>query len=137
LFIDKEENDLDAGRIVLIVMSVIFGLSGFISFYISYRQYKERGFIFTNTWLFASQKERDEMDSRVKKAEYRFARNVFFMLGIIMSIFVVYFQLWLSWVSYIAFGLMWLLILYAIFQWIENTRLFKKIEDEKRNNSMK
>ena len=125
---------MDSGQIVLIVMSIIFGLIAFICFYISYRQHKKRGFIFSNTWLFASQKEREEMDARVKKAEYRLGRNVFFMLGIIMSVFVVYFQLWLSWVSYIAFGLMWFLILYAIYQWIANARLYKEIEDEKRSN---
>jgi len=123
---------MDAERIVLIILSVIFGLAAFICFRISYRQHKERGFIFTNTWLFASQKEREEMNYRIKKAEYRVGRNVFFLLGITISVFAVYFQLWLSWLSYIAFVVMSLVVIYAIYQWIANARLFKEIEDEKK-----
>ena len=124
---------MDTERIVLIIISVIFGLAAFICFRISYRQHKERGFIFTNTWFFASQKEREEMDCRIKKAEYRAGRNVFFLLGITISVIAVYFQLWLSWLSYIAFTVMSLVVIYAIYQWIVNARLFKEIEDEKRN----
>ena len=128
---------MDTEQIVLLILSIIFGAAAFFCFLISYRQHREQGFIFTNTWLFASQKERDEMDHRVKKAEYRFGRNVFFSLGIIFSIYVVYFQLWLSWLSNIALALMGLLVIYAIYQWVANARLFKSIEDEENANRSK
>ena len=123
---------MDTERIVLIIFSVIFGAFSFICFRIAYRQYREKGFIFTNTWLFASEKERANMDTRIKKAEYRVGRNVFFLLGLILIICAVYFQLWLSWLSWIIFALMGLLIIYALYQWVANARLFKSIEDEKK-----
>jgi len=125
---------MDTERIALIIISIIFGAIGIISFRIAYRQYKEKGFIFTNTWLFASEKERENMDIRIKKAEYRVGRNVFFLLGLVFIIYAVYFQLWLSWISYIGFALMGLIVIYALYQWVANARLFKSIEDEKNGN---
>jgi len=125
---------MDTERIVLIILSMIFGAIGFICFRIAYRQYREKGFIFTNTWLFASETERANMDIRIKKAEYRVGRNVFFLLGLMFIVCAAYFQLWLSWISYIIFALMGLVVIYALYQWVANARLFKSIEDEKNGN---
>jgi len=58
--------------------------------------------------------------------------NVFFLIALILIICAVYFQLWLQWMSYIIFALMGLAIIYALYQWVANARLFKSIEDEKK-----
>jgi len=119
--------------IAVVVMSVIFGLLAVFSFYITFRQHREKGFIFTNEWLFASEKERKNMDIRIKKAEYRLGRNVFFLLGLTFLVYVAYFILWFSWLSNIGFAIMALTILYAIFKYVANVRLQASIEEEKKN----
>ena len=124
---------MDAERIVLIIISAVFGIMAVFCFRIAYCQHKEKGFIFTNKWLYASKKEREEMDYRIKKAEYRVGRNVFFILGVLLSVYAVYFQLWLPWLSYIAYALTSLGIIYALYQWIVNERLYKSIEDGKKD----
>jgi len=123
---------MDAERIVLIIMSVIFGTAAVFCFLIAYRHHKERGFILTNKWLYASKKEREAMDSRIKKVEYRVGRNIFSMIGAIISIFAIYFQLGFSLLLHIGYVLMVLVVIYAIRQWIVNGRLYKSIEGEKR-----
>jgi disulfide bond formation protein DsbB len=57
---------------------------------------------------------------------------VFFILGVLLLVFAVYFQIQLPWISYIGYGLMVLAAIYAIYQWIANERLFKSIEAEKK-----
>jgi Ca2+/Na+ antiporter len=123
---------MDAESIALIVISAILGVTAVFLFFISYRQHKERGVIFTNTWITASKAEREKMDERFKKAEYRVGRNVFFMLGFLCSLYAVNFQLWISWLFYIGYAVMALIVVYAIAQSISNERLRKTIEDEKK-----
>jgi len=112
---------------VLYVMSALMGVIAFFMFLITYRQHKERGFIFTNTWIWASKKERYEMDIRKKKVEYRFARNVFFMLGIIFLVFAVNAILLFMWLFYVIYALFAILVIYALIQWVVNERYYKTL----------
>ena len=118
---------------MLIVMSVLFGLFAIFSFFIAFRQHREKGFIFTNAWLFASERERRNMDIRIKKAEYRVGRNVFFLVGLVFSIYTVCFLYWITWLVNTGFAIMALTVLYAIFQYVANIRLQASIEEEKKN----
>ena len=110
---------------VLIITSGVVGAIAVISFYIAYRQHKENGYIFTNTWVWASKKERENMDERIKKREYRLARNIFFILGIIFSILAgnILFQFW--WYNLIFSVLCVFVCIYAIVRWSKNERLYK------------
>jgi Flp pilus assembly protein TadB len=113
-----------------IISAAIFGGIAILLFFSSYRQHKEKGFILTNKWIYATKKERAEMDERIKKREYRVARNVFFLLGITSFIFAVNVLVWLVWLVYIIYALMAVLIIYGIAQWITNERYYKSLEDE-------
>jgi Ca2+/Na+ antiporter len=115
-----------------IIISSIVGVIAIPLFIIAYRQHKEKRFIFTNKWLYASQKERENMDIRIKKAEYRVGSNVFGGLGILVLFLAFYFLLDISWLFYTGIVIMIILVIYAIYQWMTNERLEKLIENEKR-----
>jgi len=116
-----------------IVVSILFGVPVVLLFFIAYRQHKEKGFIFTNAWLYASSKERENMDERIKKREYRVGRNVFFMLGVLLSLLAVSLSFEISWLYFPMGFLAGSLIYYAIIQHITGERLRKSIEEEKSN----
>ena len=122
---------MDEDKIAVIIISAIFAIASIPLFRIAYRQHKERGFVYTNKWLYASQKEREEMDPRIKKAEYRVGRNVFFMLGVLLLLCAIYFLVWQPWLGFIGYALMVIIIVYALYQWISNNRVYKAIEEEK------
>lgn len=52
------------------------------AFTIGYRQYKEKGFLLNNAYIYASKKERDEMN---KKPFYRQSSRIFTMFGSMFS----------------------------------------------------
>ena len=110
---------------------VIYAIMVVVSFLVAYRQHKEKGFIFTNRWLWTPKKERENMDERIKKAEYRFARNVSFVFGILFSIFLIASLTELAWVYSLRNVLFVFALLYAIVQLVINIRFFNSIEDEK------
>lgn len=121
--------------VVLIVLSLILGVLAVFLFFIAYRQHKEKGFIFTNTWLYASAKERENMDERIKKAEYRVGRNVFFVTGVLFSLITVNIH-FLSWWLYVLIGgIVFFLLIYAIVQYATGERLRTLIEAEKKTSA--
>ena len=115
-----------------VVGVVIFSILGSIALLISYRQHKEKGFIFNNTWLYASKKERDEMDKRLIGVLYRVSRNVFFMLGITFFLHVIYIAAEFSWLLYFITAIIIAIIVYAIVGSVQTLRLQNLIENEKK-----
>ncbi len=63
----------------LLITALFTFLISVAAFVIAYFQAKEKGPVFTNTYIYATKKEREEMD---KKPEYRLAKIVFMMVGI-------------------------------------------------------
>jgi Ca2+/Na+ antiporter len=112
-----------------LVAMILFGTIAVAMFFIAYRQHVEKGFVFTNRWIWASKKEREEMDPRIKKKEYRFGRNVFFLLGIMFATMT--FSISVFWIFYVVYALMMFLLVYAIVQWVLNERFYKSMDDEK------
>lgn len=108
-----------------IVDTAIMGIMAALSFVVAFRQHRRKGFIFTNKWLYATKKERAEMDERIRISEYRFSRNVFILLGVDLLIFAISFLIMLSCLFYIGFALMAIVCIYAIVQWIFNERYYK------------
>ena len=60
--------------------AIILGVIAIASFIFSYLQFHEKGFLFNNAYIYATPKEREEMD---KKPHYRQSGIVFCMIGII------------------------------------------------------
>jgi len=122
---------MGAEQTSMLVASVLFGITAFFCFRISYRQHKEKGFIFTNTWLYASKKEREEMDPRVKSGEYRLARNVFFLLGLMFLVFPVHWVFMIPFLDFVGYALIGAVMVCALVQTISNQRYYNTLEKDK------
>lgn len=66
-----------------IILAIIFGIIAIVCFVFSYLQFNERGFLFNNSYIYASKCERKEMD---KKPYYKQSGIVFLLIGIIFMI---------------------------------------------------
>ena len=97
---------------------------------IAYSQKKETGFIYTNTWIWASAETRANMDDRIKKAEYRIGRNVFFLIAVLFFVLSAQILLSLKWLIYVVNAIIIILIVYAIVSSVQTTRLEKSINRE-------
>jgi glucan phosphoethanolaminetransferase (alkaline phosphatase superfamily) len=109
-------------NIGLIITSAVCGLIALLCFFISYRQYKEKGIIFNNVWLYASQKEKDNMDVRFKKHLYLVSRNVFLGIAVLFIVIPITIHVETSWMRHFGYALisliMTFLCIYAIAQHI-------------------
>ena len=94
-----------------IIFSLILLLLSVISFVISYRQWKEKGFLFNNSYIYASKKERETMN---KKPYYKQSAIAFFLIGILL--FLVSAGIFMSWQWMLYVGIIFslFLIIYAI-----------------------
>lgn len=94
----------NATLIFVVILSIL-------SFVASYFQYKEKGILLNNAYIYASKEERKSMD---KKPYYRQSAVVFITSGIIFLLVALGIIFRSGWIYTIMFGLMILLIIYAI-----------------------
>lgn len=66
-----------------VIGAIILSVVAIACFVVSYLQFREKGFLFNNAYLYASKKERENMD---KKPHYRQSGIVFIMIGLIFLI---------------------------------------------------
>ena len=119
---------MGADSIGLIIFSTVFGVVAVFCFYTAYRHHREKGFIFTNRWLFASQKAREQMDGITKKAEYQIGRNIFALTGLIFLLITIYVITYLPWLIGIVYALIVILLFYGFLLIV---KLVKSIIDKK------
>ena len=81
------------------------------AFTISAFQFREKGLLFNNAYLYASQRERERMD---KKPYYRQSAIGFLFLGVIFLLNAVNIMLKTNWLFYIIMVLVVLVVIYAI-----------------------
>ncbi len=81
------------------------------SFGISYFQFQEKGFLFNNAYLYASEEERRTMN---KKPYYRQSGIVFFLIGFIFLLNILELILAVSWLFYVMLLLCVVILIYAI-----------------------
>lgn len=87
---------MQTSEIVTFIILLVISISGFI---ISGFQFKEKGFLFNNAYLYASKQERETMN---KKPHYRQSGIVFLLIGIIFlfnAIEIIIDSGWLFWGS--------------------------------------
>lgn len=94
-----------------LVTAIIIALIAAVCCVISIRQFREKGFLFNNAYLYASKQERESMD---KKPHYRQSGIVFAFLTSIFLCLAVEIILETGWLFYIMWILVAVLILYAI-----------------------
>ena len=63
----------------MLVLSIILFCVAAVCWLISYRHFHEKGFVFNNAWLYATEEEREKMD---KSPYYRQSAVVFLLLGL-------------------------------------------------------
>lgn len=61
-----------------IISGIVCSILAIGAFIVSFRSFKEKGFLFNNAYLYASKEERATMD---KKPHYRQSAVVFLMIG--------------------------------------------------------
>ena len=94
-----------------IISGIVCSILAIGAFIVSFRSFKEKGFLFNNAYLYASKEERATMD---KKPHYRQSAIVFLMIGIIFLLNAMS-SLWTnSWFSYMAIVVTLIAIIYAI-----------------------
>ncbi len=98
-------------RTVEVITIVILFLISFGAFIIGYFQFKEKGILFNNAYLYASKEERATMN---KKPHYRQSAIVFASIGFIFLLNAVELIVRSGWLFLVVLGLMILLIIYAI-----------------------
>ncbi len=100
---------MGAGQIMVEIIFLALAIGAFV---ISYLQFKEKGFLFNNAYIWASQEERKQMDKdkESKRSYYRQSGFTFAQIGIIFLIFAVY--LVADWIwMYVAF---WVSVIIAV-----------------------
>lgn len=94
-----------------IILSIIIALVAIACFIISIFQFMEKGFLFNNAYIYASKKQREEMD---KKPYYRQSAIVFFLIGITFSINTIEVITDTGWLTYAVLAIIFITIVYAI-----------------------
>jgi len=98
-------------RMIEIITIVILFLISFGSFVVAYFQFKGKGFLFNNAYLYASKEERATMN---KKPFYRQSAIVFALIGLIFLLNAVEVIVNSGWLFIIMVGLMIFIVIYAI-----------------------
>lgn len=107
-----------------LIIGMIFLALGIGAWMISYLQFKEKGYLFNNAYLWASKEERRQMaeDKECKKPHYRQSGFAFMLIGFIFFVYAAYIAAGWIWL-YAAF---WVLVLiaavYAVVSSIQNGR---------------
>jgi len=94
-----------------IIGAIVLGIVSIACFVFSYLQFKEKGFLFNNAYIYASKEERKIMD---KKPHYKQSGIVFLMIGIIFALNSIDMVLKTEWVSYVVIGIGIIAVIYAI-----------------------
>lgn len=94
--------------VIIFAFMLIVSLAAFI---ISFFQFKEKGFLFNNAYLYISKKERESMD---KKLHYRQSAIIFFLLGIVFLLVAIEILFTIKWLYPVVMFIIVCMITYAI-----------------------
>lgn len=94
-----------------IIGAIILGVIAIACFIFSYLQFQEKGFLFNNSYIYASKQERETMD---KKPHYKQSGIVFIFIGIIFLINAIDTILQTGWLNFFVIGIAVIAIVYAI-----------------------
>ena len=94
-----------------LITSFLLLMFACVSFIISYLQFKEKGPLLNNAYLYASKEQRMTMN---KKPHYRQSAIVFWGIGVLFILLILQMLLDASWVYFVIMTWMILLVVYAI-----------------------
>lgn len=94
-----------------IIVTVVLGLVALGCFVISFFQFKQKGFLFNNAYIYASEKERETMD---KKPHYIQTGVIFVFIGLIFTVNAINVLLKKNFLLFVVIGIAVMAIIYAI-----------------------
>lgn len=94
-----------------VIGAVILSVVAIVCFAGSYFQFKQKGYLFNNAYIYASKQDREKMN---KKPYYRQSGIVFIMIGIIFLINAVEMVINTGWLFYMVIVAAIIAIVYAI-----------------------
>lgn len=94
-----------------IIVAIVLVAVSLLAFVLSIRSFLEKGFLLNNAYLYATKKQREEMD---KKPYYRQSAVVFFMIGIVFLLIAAAILLDAFRITYIAEAVILIMLIYAI-----------------------
>jgi len=94
-----------------IIVTVVLGLVALGCFVISFFQFKQKGFLFNNAYIYASEKERETMD---KKPHYIQTGVIFIFIGLIFTVNAINVVLKKNFLLFVVIGIAVIAIIYAI-----------------------
>ena len=94
-----------------IIGAIILSIIAIVCFVLSYLQFKERGFLFNNAYIYASRQERETLD---KKPYFKQSGIVFALIGLIFLINAIDMIIQTGWLFYLVIGIAIVVIVYAI-----------------------
>ena len=94
-----------------VIFAVVLGVVAFLCFFIATLQFKQKGFLFNNAYIYADEKERKEMN---KKPHYMQSGVVFTLIGVVSLINAVDVILKTNWLLYLIIFIIVVAVLYAI-----------------------
>jgi hypothetical protein len=95
----------------MIIGAIILGAITIVCFVFSYLQFKGKGFLFNNAYIYASKQEREEMD---KKPYYKQSGIIFFLIGVLFFINTLDILFQTDWLFYLVIGVVIVTLVYAI-----------------------
>ena len=94
-----------------IIGAIVLGLIAIACFVGSFFQFKEKGFLFNNAYIYASKEERERMN---KTPHYKQSATVLVMVGIIFLLNAVDMLIKTGWIFYIVIAIALCALIYAI-----------------------
>ena len=106
------------------IIGSIFLALGIGAFIISYLQFKEKGYLFNNAYIWASQEERKHMDKdkERKKPHYRQSGFAFMFIGFIFFTYASYIATNWIWLHVTSWMFVLIAVVYAVVSSIQNKR---------------
>ena len=93
------------------IVAIILFMVAITAYIISFRSFKEKGFLFNNAYIYASKQERETMD---KKPHYRQTALVFLLIGTTFLMNGLMLIVKADWLLYVILMIMGIAIIYAI-----------------------
>ncbi len=104
------------------IIGIIFLALGIGAFIISYLQFKEKGYLFNNAYIWASQEERKQMDEDkgCKRPYYRQSGFTFMFIGFVFFTYASYIATDWIWLHVISWVFVAITVVYAVVSSIQN-----------------
>lgn len=94
-----------------VIVGIVMFLLAAGAFFISFRSFREKGFLFNNAYIYASKQERERMD---KKPYYHQSAVAFLMVGAALALIGLSALLNIGWISFAGMAVALAAVVYAV-----------------------